>query len=97
MLFTAFGFVVLAGSLVAAAVYAVLAFTAQPPPGISTLIVLGWLAIGLNALGIGMLGEYVGRTYAEVKRRPLYVVEDAVNVAAPRSATEAGARPRAHD
>jgi dolichol-phosphate mannosyltransferase len=91
-LFTAFGFVVLAGSLVAAAVYAVLAFTEHPPAGISTLIVLAWLAIGLNALGIGILGEYVGRTYSEVKHRPLYVVQESVNLEA---AIEAPARERA--
>jgi len=28
----------------------------------------------------GILGEYVGRIYEEVKRRPLYVVEDEVNM-----------------
>jgi len=28
---------------------------------------------------IGILGEYVGRIYEEVKRRPLYLVADAVN------------------
>ena len=34
----------------------------------------------MNILGIGVLGEYLGRTYAETKQRPLYVVADAVNV-----------------
>jgi hypothetical protein len=87
-LFTAFGFFVLASSVVAACFYAVFAFAGDPPPGITTLIVLAWAAIGINALGIGILGEYVGRTYAEVKRRPLYVVEETVNL----SVKEGGAR-----
>jgi polyisoprenyl-phosphate glycosyltransferase len=46
------------------------------------------LSIGLAALqffGIGMLGEYVGRTYTEVKHRPLYLIEESVNVSQPVS------------
>ncbi|MGD0016406.1 MAG: hypothetical protein ABSC38_02660 [Verrucomicrobiia bacterium] len=39
----------------------------SPPPSITTLIILSFLGIGLNSLGIGVLGEYLGRTYAEVK------------------------------
>jgi polyisoprenyl-phosphate glycosyltransferase len=34
----------------------------------------------LQFFGIGILGEYVGRTYTEVKQRPLYLIEESVNV-----------------
>ena len=79
-LFTLMGTVILALSIIAAFVYALLWFTGSPPPGITTIIVLLLIAIGLNSIGIGILGEYVGRTYAESKRRPLYIVQEAVNL-----------------
>jgi dolichol-phosphate mannosyltransferase len=79
-LFTLFGFGLVVVSVIAAFVYALLFLIGSPPRGITTLIVLAFLGIGLNSLGIGILGEYLGRTYAEVKQRPLYVVQEAVNL-----------------
>jgi polyisoprenyl-phosphate glycosyltransferase len=78
-LFTLLGFVLLAASAIAAVVYIVLWWLESAPPGITTIIVLLLAAIGLNSLGIGVLGEYVGRTYTEVKGRPLYIIQEAVN------------------
>jgi polyisoprenyl-phosphate glycosyltransferase len=43
------------------------------------MIVVAVLA-SVQLLMIGILGEYIGRIYEEVKRRPLYVVGDTVNV-----------------
>jgi dolichol-phosphate mannosyltransferase len=34
---------------------------------------------GVQMICLGILGEYVGRIYEEVKRRPLYVIQDEVN------------------
>ena len=82
-LFTLMGTIILTLSMVAAVVYIVLWLVGSPPPGITTIIVLLLVAIGLNSIGIGILGEYVGRTYAESKRRPLYVVEESVNLGPP--------------
>ncbi len=79
-LFTLMGTIILTLSMVAAVVYIILWLVGSPPPGITTIIVLLLIAIGLNSIGIGILGEYVGRTYAESKRRPLYVVEESVNI-----------------
>jgi polyisoprenyl-phosphate glycosyltransferase len=80
-LFTLMGTIILALSIIATFIYALLWFTGSPPPGITTIIVLLLAAIGLNSIGIGILGEYVGRTYIEAKQRPLYVVQETVNVA----------------
>jgi glycosyltransferase involved in cell wall biosynthesis len=81
-LFTVLGFVLVGLSLLAVPIYIYLYLTEGAPQGITTLIVLGLLGIGINSLGIGVLGEYLGRTYAETKRRPLYVIADSLNVTA---------------
>lgn len=75
-LFTIMGFIVLMISILAAFVYAFLWLTGSPPPGITTLIILSFVGIGLNSLGIGILGEYLGRVYAETKSRPKYVIQE---------------------
>lgn len=79
-MFMLFGIFMVFASVVAAAVYAYLYLIGSPPPGITTLIALSFLGLGLNSLGIGVLGEYIGRTYVEVKRRPLYVIEETLNI-----------------
>ena len=79
-LFTFIGLVLLFLSALALPVYVILSLMGSPPPGITTIIALLCVAIGLNSLGIGILGEYLGRTYAEVKRRPLYVIQETVNL-----------------
>ena len=43
----------------------------------STIVVIAFLG-GANMLMTGVIGLYVGRIYAEVKGRPLYIVERAV-------------------
>jgi glycosyltransferase involved in cell wall biosynthesis len=45
------------------------------PTGYTTLVSLLILFGGLQLIGIGVLGEYLGRIYDEVKQRPLYVVK----------------------
>jgi polyisoprenyl-phosphate glycosyltransferase len=44
------------------------------PPGFATTIVAIFFLAGIQLITIGVIGEYVGRIFEEVKRRPLYVV-----------------------
>jgi len=44
-------------------------------PGYASLITLILFFSSLNLIGIGVLGEYIGRIFEEVKSRPLYVIE----------------------
>jgi polyisoprenyl-phosphate glycosyltransferase len=54
-------------------------------PGYASLIVSITFFAGVQMLSLGILGEYIGRIFAEVKRRPLYLVaerlEDETSVA----------------
>lgn len=43
-------------------------------PGYASLLVVITFLGGLQLVGIGVLGEYLGRTYLESKRRPIYLV-----------------------
>ena len=47
--------------------------------GWTGLMIVVALFASVQLLMIGILGEYIGRIYEEVKRRPLYVVGDTVN------------------
>jgi dolichol-phosphate mannosyltransferase len=48
-------------------------------PGWATIMMAVSLGSSAQLLMTGILGEYIGRIYEEVKRRPLYIVADEVN------------------
>jgi hypothetical protein len=43
-------------------------------PGYASLIVVLLLSCGIQLIGLGLIGEYVGRIFVESKQRPIYVI-----------------------
>jgi glycosyltransferase involved in cell wall biosynthesis len=54
-------------------------FGADWPAGFATLTVLHLAGISLNALFLGIIGEYLGRIYLQVRTRPLTIIEDEID------------------
>jgi glycosyltransferase involved in cell wall biosynthesis len=48
------------------------------PPGYTSLIVMALFMGGLQLLVLGILGEYIGGIFDEVKRRPLYIIDEVI-------------------
>jgi glycosyltransferase involved in cell wall biosynthesis len=48
-------------------------------PGLSTTVLIVTFFAGVQLLGLGLIGEYVGRIYDEVKRRPMYIIDKKIN------------------
>jgi dolichol-phosphate mannosyltransferase len=63
------------------------------PPGFATTTLLLLLSLSLNALFIGIIGEYVGRIFHQVRRLPLTIIDARVDRA--DDAAAGSARPAA--
>ncbi len=53
-------------------------FTQTTVPGYATTIILITFLGGIQLITIGIIGEYLGRVYDEVKNRPLYILSDVI-------------------
>ena len=79
------------------ALYAVVAkvFFHKSPQGFTALLLVFTFLAGTLLFFLGIIGEYVGRVYEEVKARPLYVVEKIIgNAAANRFNSSASSNTR---
>jgi len=47
-----------------------------PVPGYASIIVSVFFVGGIQLLVLGIMGEYIGRTYHEVQHRPLYIIKE---------------------
>lgn len=72
---TVIGFVMFAISILAA-IYTLLSkLQGHSLAGWSSLMLSLWFIGGVQLVALGLIGEYIGKIYREVKRRPLFLVE----------------------
>ena len=84
---TMLGFVVSIFAFLLAAGFFVLRLAGNFVPGLSTTNILILMIGGVQLIFLGVLGEYLAKIYDEVKRRPLYVIEERVNFDGDATAT----------
>lgn len=75
----AFGGFIVACSVLAFIYTLVSYFMGHVSPGWSSLMISIWFLGGVQLLFIGVVGQYVGKTYIESKERPRYNVEEFLN------------------
>jgi glycosyltransferase involved in cell wall biosynthesis len=51
--------------------------------GLATMVILMLFLGGIQLIGMGLLGAYVGRTYEETKRRPKFIVDESLGLERP--------------
>jgi dolichol-phosphate mannosyltransferase len=79
---TLFGFLISTVAFVAIPVVVLLRILGSYLPGFSSITIIVLLLGGIELIAIGIIGEYVGRIYDEVKGRPLYLVRARRNMPA---------------
>ena len=74
------GFIISLGSvgLILWALYVRL--TGKAIPGWASIVIPLFFIGGLNILFLGIMGEYLGKIYSEVKKRPLFIIQERHNI-----------------
>jgi dolichol-phosphate mannosyltransferase len=59
--------------------FKILGYSPQDTPGMATLAVAMFFLGGVMLIMLGVIGEYLGRIYIEVKQRPFFIIEEEIN------------------
>ncbi|MBR5512394.1 MAG: glycosyltransferase family 2 protein [Ruminococcus sp.] len=78
-LITTMGFIMSIVSFLAMLWTIIVKFAGASELGWSSTVCSIWFIGGLQLLALGIIGEYVGKIYAEVKQRPRYIVAEFIN------------------
>lgn len=71
------GFIASGGSLLVGLFYLIVRLTGfRDPPGFAAIVVSVTFLGGVQLITIGIMGEYVGRIFDEVKNRPVYIAAE---------------------
>jgi dolichol-phosphate mannosyltransferase len=91
------GFLIAAGSIpyIFWAIYVRL-FTDTYVPGWAAIVVAVLILGAVQLISLGILGEYVGRIYEEVKGRPLYVIRETIGLSARGAENSGPSSPAVH-
>lgn len=88
---TLFGFSIAGLSFLVAIAYAFAKLSGVPfPLGNPTVVILVLLLAGVQLISIGILGEYIGRMYDEIKQRPRFIVDEKIGFGDSRSGKPGG-------
>jgi glycosyltransferase involved in cell wall biosynthesis len=84
---TQIGFIIAGSAFLLGLFYALLKIFGFPfPLGNPTIVILVLFLGGIQLVSIGILGEYIGRIYEEVRERPRFIVDQAFGLDQPRVA-----------
>lgn len=76
---SAFGAIVCVIAVIMAVYALVQKIIGHTDAGWASLMMSIWFIGGVQLLSVGLIGEYIGKLYKEVKRRPRYIIEAYVN------------------
>jgi glycosyltransferase involved in cell wall biosynthesis len=78
-IFTILGLSISSISFLFGCYYLIKAITGQiSAPGFSSLIISIWLLSGIIISAIGIVGIYLGKTFNQVKNRPIYIIDEKI-------------------
>lgn len=76
------GFLVAGATLLLAAYYGIMwfVFGFDWPAGFATTVILELLSMSLNAVLLGIIGEYIGKIHMQLKNRPTTIIQKSINI-----------------